>query len=108
MGRFKPDHETQLIVDRIVERKRPHKIILFGSRGRGTPRPDSDIDLCVLYQKLGVHNLKISQELYGEIFDLMRIPVDLVVYDDLIFQKRASCASCFESEIVQDGHVVYG
>jgi predicted nucleotidyltransferase len=53
MGRFKPDHETQLIVDRIVERKRPHKIILFGSRGRGTARPDSDIDLCVLYQNLG-------------------------------------------------------
>lgn len=108
MGRFKPDHETQLIVDRIVERKRPHKIILFGSRGRGAARPDSDIDLCVLYQNLGMHNLKISQELYGDIFDIMQAPVDLVVYDDQLFRERARCSSCFESEIVRDGQIVYG
>ena len=96
------------IVDRIVERKRPHKIILFGSRGRGAARPDSDIDLCVLYQNLGMHNLKISQELYGDIFDIMQAPVDLVVYDDQLFRERARCSSCFESEIVRDGQIVYG
>lgn len=37
----------QEIVRRIVERFHPCRIILFGSRARGEPRPDSDVDLFV-------------------------------------------------------------
>ncbi len=36
------------IRDRIVERLRPEKIILFGSRANGTATPESDIDLMVV------------------------------------------------------------
>ncbi|HNU30597.1 MAG TPA: nucleotidyltransferase domain-containing protein [Sedimentisphaerales bacterium] len=32
---------------------RPQRIILFGSFSRGTPRPDSDIDLVVVYARDG-------------------------------------------------------
>ena len=37
-----------LIVRRIVEGLDPERIILFGSRARGDPRPDSDVDLMVV------------------------------------------------------------
>jgi predicted nucleotidyltransferase len=36
------------MVDVIVREVRPHRIVLFGSRARGTQRPDSDIDLLVV------------------------------------------------------------
>lgn len=37
----------QQITRTIVERFNPKKILLFGSQARGTPRPDSDLDLIV-------------------------------------------------------------
>ncbi len=38
------------IVDQIVQRFRPQKIILFGSLARGTPTEDSDVDLLVVME----------------------------------------------------------
>ncbi|MCD6211638.1 MAG: nucleotidyltransferase domain-containing protein, partial [Sulfurovum sp.] len=35
------------MVDRIVERFQPDKVILFGSHARGEADPDSDIDLLI-------------------------------------------------------------
>ncbi len=37
------------VVDRIVQGFDPTRIILFGSRARGNPRPDSDVDLLVVF-----------------------------------------------------------
>ena len=42
------DGLRKLIVSRIVPVVHPEKIILFGSRARGTARLDSDIDLLVI------------------------------------------------------------
>jgi predicted nucleotidyltransferase len=36
------------IISRIVEVAKPERIILFGSRARGTARPDSDVDLLIV------------------------------------------------------------
>jgi predicted nucleotidyltransferase len=38
----------QEITQRIVDRFKPHKVILFGSRAAGTARSDSDVDLLVI------------------------------------------------------------
>ena len=49
------DFEAMLreIVDRIVRGFSPRKIILFGSRARGTPAADSDVDLVVVTDRPG-------------------------------------------------------
>jgi len=39
-------------VDRLVEGLHPRAIILFGSRTRGTNRPNSDYDLLVVSEQL--------------------------------------------------------
>ena len=39
---------TREMVDRIVDRYRPLRIIIFGSRGRGDACSDSDVDLLVV------------------------------------------------------------
>ena len=41
---------VQRMVERIVEGFHPLRIVLFGSRARGTDTPDSDIDLLVVLQ----------------------------------------------------------
>ncbi len=44
--------EIDEIVDLIARRFSPEKIILFGSRARGDDRPDSDVDLLVLFEEV--------------------------------------------------------
>jgi predicted nucleotidyltransferase len=38
----------QELVDRIVREFHPERVVLFGSRAYGEPRPDSDVDLLVV------------------------------------------------------------
>ena len=102
------DDVIRSVVDRIVATRRPKRVILFGSRGRGETRKDSDIDLCVLYEKMGERNLEVTQALYLDIFDVMDLPVDLIVYDEAVFQKRAARPNSFESVIDAEGLTVYG
>jgi predicted nucleotidyltransferase len=103
-----PDKGTLLITDRIVRFRKPTRVILFGSRSRGDAREDSDIDLCVLYEKLGKRNVEVMQDLYFELFGHARQAVDLVVYEETDFLARAARPSSFEATIVAEGRAVYG
>jgi predicted nucleotidyltransferase len=47
------DAALQEIVERIVKRFSPRKVILFGSRARGTAVPESDVDLLVVTDRPG-------------------------------------------------------
>jgi uncharacterized protein len=47
-----PDARLDEAVTRLVDGLRPQAIILFGSRARGTYRPDSDYDLLVVSEHL--------------------------------------------------------
>jgi predicted nucleotidyltransferase len=42
-----PQKAIDQVVEQIVEKFKPQKIILFGSYARGNPRPESDVDLIV-------------------------------------------------------------
>jgi predicted nucleotidyltransferase len=39
-----PQEAIDRVVEQIVEKFKPQKIILFGSYARGNPRPESDVD----------------------------------------------------------------
>ncbi len=47
------DATLREIIDRIVRGFSPRKIILFGSRARGTAAPESDVDLLVVTDRPG-------------------------------------------------------
>jgi predicted nucleotidyltransferase len=51
--RVELDATLREIIDRIVSGFSPRKIILFGSRARGTAAPDSDVDLLVVTDRPG-------------------------------------------------------
>ena len=44
------DHRVREIADRIVAEFSPSMVLLFGSRARGDARPDSDVDLIVVWK----------------------------------------------------------
>jgi len=79
----KQPNEVKKLVRKIVKTVHPQKVILFGSRARGTEDEDSDIDLMVVMPN-GVQRGKITRKLYSTIRGI-GIPYDLLVAtpDDL-------------------------
>ena len=65
------------LVDDVVKRVNPLRIILFGSAARGEVGKYSDIDLLVVVPE-GVHRRQTAQRLYREIIGL-GMPFDIVV-----------------------------
>ena len=45
-----PQKAIDQVVEQIVEKFKPQKIILFGSYARGNPRPESDMDMLVVME----------------------------------------------------------
>ena len=69
--------EINRMVQRIAKRFDPEKIILFGSHGKGTAGPDSDVDLLVVMPVSGSKRekaIEIGVALHG-----IRIPKDIIV-----------------------------
>jgi len=62
-------------VRRLIEAVDPLEIIAFGSRARGTHRPDSDLDLAVI---LDVPEEQAIWSIPDNIFEGLGMPVDLL------------------------------
>ncbi len=93
------------VTRRIVENFSPEKIILFGSYGRGTPGPDSDLDLLVVMncpnspreQAVGIRRL------------LADLPVgkDVIVVTPEYFQRYRDLVGTVIWPAVREGKVLY-
>lgn len=68
---------NRAFLDRIARRFRLEMIVLFGSRARGTSRPDSDVDVCVVAQALRGNEL----DLQAALSEAMGGDVDLVRFE---------------------------
>jgi len=81
---------VQTMVQRIVERFRPVRVILFGSRARGEAGPWSDVDLLVVLEE--VANKRQAM------VEILRVLNDLAVCKDVVVTTP--------DEISRRGHVV--
>ncbi|MEW5830774.1 MAG: nucleotidyltransferase domain-containing protein [Chloroflexota bacterium] len=100
-----PQKAIDEIVWQIVEKFHPQKIILFGSYGRGNPRPESDVDLLVVMEtdlKEIKQALLIDQSLERDLFGL-----DLIVRTPETLKKRIEMGDSFLKEITSQGKVLY-
>jgi len=94
----------QQICQRIAERFKPEKVILFGSHAYGQPTPESDIDLLVVMNFEGSpiqQAIKISRELG------LVTPLDLLVRTPEQIEERLRIEDPFMREIVEHGKVIY-
>ncbi|MFW5925040.1 MAG: type VII toxin-antitoxin system MntA family adenylyltransferase antitoxin [Myxococcota bacterium] len=60
----------------------PAAVYLFGSLARGEARPDSDVDVAILYARDGDGDAEARRlDVEGDLERILRRPVDLVVLD---------------------------
>ena len=93
------------IVERIVRAIHPHKIVLFGSRGRGKARSDSDIDILVIADS-SEPRYRRSAPLYGALSDI-RTPMDIVVYTPEEVAEWSQVRQAFVTTAIREGQVLY-
>jgi uncharacterized protein len=100
------DQIVRNVVNKIVDSVRPDKVILFGSRASGSARPDSDIDLVVVYS-----GPKSKHELQVGIHKLFRHPtfsMDLFVMTPEELETQKMVANSLAREVSERGVVCYG
>jgi predicted nucleotidyltransferase len=100
------DPVVKRVVKIIAEAIHPQKIILFGSRAKGTARPDSDLDLVIIYAgekskrqvKLDIHRL----------LEPASFPMDLFVLSPEEMLRQRHVANTLAREVAERGVTVYG
>lgn len=92
------------VVERIIEVASPDKIILFGSRAVGSPRPGSDIDLLVVARV--PHRRKTAQAIYARLYGV-RVPVDVVVVTPEDVDRYGDRVGSVIRPALREGRVIY-
>jgi predicted nucleotidyltransferase len=93
------------VVNRIVQKFHPVKIILFGSWARGTAREDSDIDLLVVLPKVE-HTRKAAIQI-GNSLSNLPISKDIVVTTPKDIEKYGKTVGYILLPALREGKVIY-
>ena len=85
------DRLVEEIAKKIVEVFHPTQIVLFGSRARGEARPDSDVDLLVVYD--GPLSRREVEKGILRLFTPQTFSMDLIVLSSDEFQRQKRVVS---------------
>ncbi len=94
-----------IMVDRIVERFHPSRIILFGSQARGGTNESSDVDLMVV-----LNHIPNKHRTTVEILDSLRdVPVskDIIVVTPGEIEREGGVVGTITYEALQEGKIMY-
>ena len=97
--------EIKKMVELIVERFHPEKVILFGSHARGEAGPDSDVDLLVVMPVRGSRREKAVQ--IGVALQDIRVAKDIIVTTPENFEWRKGVPGTIERPADREGMVLY-
>ncbi len=100
------DALVELVTKKIAEAIRPDKIILFGSRARGTATPESDIDLMVVYS--GPKSTREVQLEVQRLFLDRDFSMDVIVVTPQYLENFKAVATTLAREVAETGVVCYG
>lgn len=93
------------VVRRLVDRYKPDRIILFGSRARDGGHQDSDFDL-VIIKETDARPIDRRAEVERLLAD-RRVPLDLLVYTPAELRTLHALGSSFIEELMETGRVLY-
>jgi predicted nucleotidyltransferase len=99
-----PQKAIDQVVEQIVEKFKPQKIILFGSYARGNPRPESDVDMLVVMNtslKEVQQAIQICQQIE------YRFGLDLIVHTPKYLAERVKMGDWFLRDVLKEGKVLY-
>jgi predicted nucleotidyltransferase len=95
------------MVERIVERFDPLRVVLFGSHARGEATRDSDVDLLVVFPHVERENKRnLTVEIRRALADAP-IPKDVVVTDLDEISRRGKLVGTALRAALQEGKVLY-
>ncbi len=100
------DEQIKNIIDQIITKYKPQKIILFGSAARGEPGPQSDIDLLIIKRDtpyFGADRIRQLSRIINR-----SVPVDFLIYRPEELEKRLEMGDPFLKAIIDEGKVLYG
>lgn len=97
--------QIQKMVERIVVRFHPDRVILFGSHARGDATPESDVDLLVVMPFAGSPRHK-QCEMRLALHDF-KIPKDVIVTRPEDFAWRQEVVGTIEYPAAHEGRVLY-
>ena len=98
--------EIDHIVEQIVRKYKPLKIILFGSAARGEYGKVNDLDFLIVKKDVPLYGLSRMREL-DELID-RNMAADMLVYRPDEFEKRIKLGDPFIKTVIEEGQVLYG
>jgi len=96
--------EIQRVVDQIVSRFHPTKVVLFGSHASGSPTADSDVDLLV-EMETSLPNAEQAVAIRRAVD--FPFPADLLVRTPRQVAERLALQDAFMRDIMTGGRVLY-
>lgn len=101
-----PDPIVSTMVDRIVGRFQPERVVLFGSRARGDAAESSDVDLLIVMPD-GTDRRQAAVDMHLLLGD-MPLPKDIVVTTPDEIARRGQIVGTVLRSALREGTVVYG
>ncbi len=92
------------LIQAIINKSQPEKIILFGSYAYGNPEDDSDVDLLVILPYEG-SNFRKTWEILNKVQP--KFAIDLLVRTPVEIEQRLAWNDFFIQEIMEKGKVIY-
>jgi len=95
-----PQKAIDQVVEQIVEKFKPQKIILFGSYARGDYRPESDVDMLVVMDT-PLRDVRQAIEICQQIE--YRFGLDLIVHTPKHLAERVKKGDWFLRDVLKEG-----
>ena len=84
------------------------EVYLFGSHAYGTPDDESDVDLCIVSDLKGQRRIDVMIKARKALGTVTKEPIDIIVYEQDDFHKRAEFVANMEHTIKTEGVRIYG
>lgn len=98
------------VVNLIIDKIKPKKILLFGSCARGAITIYSDIDLCIVVEEkiTPKERARLRSILLMDIIDITDFEVDLYICSERDWQDKHENQGTFIGKIYKEGKMLYG